>query len=406
MKRTLSLLLSILLLLPSLASCGRQKLDEPIEFIIANDIHYISPTILGDGEFFRNPTGRADGKVVHYITDITDAFIAEVIEKKPQALILAGDLTLNGAIVSHSELANKLAAVKNAGIDVLIIPGNHDFDKTAVDYSGDSLKEAEGSTASEFYEIYNPLLPETLSREEGTFSYVYEASDDLWVLMLDTNTYAECYVMESTFKWAEEQLGIARESGIDVIAVSHQNIYKHSDLLSFGYQLYNGTNLQSLYEKYSVICNFSGHIHVQSIIDGDLPEIATSSLAVTGLHYGKITYNGKALNYATETLGVDKETEGYADFSEYATYYFEKIAIGQAHDALGDSGLPESEIELMAKTYAEINSAYFEGKKIDPKSYAEGIELWRTKSDSFISRYIDSMLENTKKEQSINIRLK
>ena len=406
MKRTLSLLLSILLLLPSLASCGRRKLAEPIEFIIANDIHYISPSLLGDGEFFRNPTGRADGKVVHYITDITDAFIAEVIEKKPQALILAGDLTLNGAIVSHSELANKLAAVKNAGIDVLVIPGNHDFDKTAVDYSGDSLKEAEGSSASDFYEIYNPLLPETVSREEGTFSYIYEASEDLWVLMLDTNTYAECYVMESTFKWAEEQLGIARESGIDVIAVSHQNIYEHSDLLSFGYQLYNGTNLQSLYEKYSVICNFSGHIHVQSIIGGDLPEIATSSLAVTGLHYGKITYNEKALNYATETLGVAKETEGYADFSEYATYYFEKIAIGQAHDALGDSGLSKHEIELMAKTYAEINSAYFEGKKIDPKSYAEGIELWRTKSDSFISRYIDSMLENTKKEQSIKIRLK
>ena len=406
MKRTLSLLLSILLLLPSLASCGRRKLEEPIEFIIANDIHYISPTLLGDGEFFRNPTGRADGKVVHYITDITDAFIAEVIEKKPQALILAGDLTLNGALVSHTELANKLAAVKNAGIDVLVIPGNHDFDKTAVDYSGDSLKEAEGSTASDFYEIYDPLLPETVSREEGTFSYIYEASEDLWVLMLDTNTYAECYVMENTFEWAEEQLGIARESGIDVIAVSHQNIYKHSDLLSFGYQLYNGTNLQSLYEKYSVICNFSGHIHVQSIIDEDLPEIATSSLAVTGLHYGKITYNGKMLNYSAETLGVAKEAEGYADFSEYATYFFEKIAIGQAHDALGDSGLPESEIELMAKTYAEINSAYFEGKKIDPKSYAEGIDLWRTKSDSFISRYIDSMLENTKKEQSIKIRLK
>lgn len=406
MKRTLSLLLSILLLLPSLASCGRRKLEEPIEFIIANDIHYISPTLLGDGEFFRNPTGRADGKVVHYITDITDAFIAEVIEKKPQALILAGDLTLNGAIVSHTELANKLAAVKNAGIDVLIIPGNHDFDQTAVDYSGDALKEAEGSSASDFYEIYDPLLPETLSREEGTFSYIYEASEDLWVLMLDTNTYAECYVMESTFKWAEEQLGIARESGIDVIAVSHQNIYKHSELLSFGYQLYNGTNLQSLYEKYSVICNFSGHIHVQSIIDEDLPEIATSSLSVTGLHYGKITYNGKMLNYSAETLGVAKEAEGYADFSEYATYFFEKIAIGQAYDKLRDSGLPESEIELMAKTYAEINSAYFEGKKIDPKSYAEGIDLWRTKSDSFISRYIDSMLENTKKEQSIKIRLK
>ncbi len=406
MKRKFSFLLSLLMLLPSLASCGRQKLDEPIEFIIANDIHYISPSLLGDGEFFRNPTGRADGKVVHYITDITDAFIAEVIEKKPQALILTGDLTLNGAVVSHTELANKLAAVKNAGIDVLVIPGNHDFDKTAVDYSGESLKEAKGSSASEFYEIYNPLLPETVSREGGTFSYIYEASEDLWVLMLDTNTYAECYVMESTFKWAEKQLRIARESGIDVIAVSHQNIYEHSDLLSFGYQLYNGTNLRALYEKYSVICNFSGHIHIQSIIDEDLPEIATSSLAVTGLHYGKITYNGKLLNYTADTLGVSKETEGYTDFSEYATYYFEKIAIDQARDALADSGLSESEIELMAKTYAEINSAYFEGKKIDPKGYSEGLGLWRTKSDSFISRYIDSMLENTKKEQSIKIRLK
>lgn len=81
MKRTLSFLISILLLLPCLASCGRQKLDEPIELIIANDIHYISTSLLGDGEFFKNPTGRADGKVVHYITDITDAFIAEVIEK-------------------------------------------------------------------------------------------------------------------------------------------------------------------------------------------------------------------------------------------------------------------------------------------------------------------------------------
>lgn len=407
MKRKLtSALLCLMMLMTALASCGRRKLDEPIEFIIANDIHYISPSLLGDGEFFRNPVSRADGKVVHYITDITDAFIAEVIEKKPQALILAGDLTLNGALVSHRELANKLTVVKDAGIDVLIIPGNHDFDKTAVDYSGEELKEAESSSPSDFYEIYSPLLPETLSREEGTFSYIYEASEDLWILMLDTNTYAECYVMESTFKWAEEQLKLAEELGVDVIAVSHQNIYEHSDLLSFGYQLYNASNLLSLYEKYGVVCNFSGHIHIQSIIDDELPEIATSSLAVTGLHYGKISYNRKQINYSAERLKVDKESEGYSDFSKYATYYFEKIALDQARSALADSGLSEDEIELMAKTYAEINSAYFEGREINPKAYAEGIELWRTKSDSFISRYIDSMIENTDKEQSIKIKIK
>ena len=407
MKRKITAsLLCLFLLLTALASCGRRKLEEPIEFIIANDIHYISPTLLGDGEFFRNPTGRADGKVVHYITDITDAFLSEVIAKKPQALILAGDLTLNGAVASHRELANKLTAVKDAGIDILIIPGNHDFDKTAVDYSGDELKEAEAANAADFYEIYSPLLPEILSREEGTFSYIYKASEDLWILMLDTNTYAECYVMESTFKWAEEQLKLAADSGIDVIAVSHQNIYEHSDLLSFGYQLYNGSNLLSLYEKYSVICNFSGHIHIQSIVEENLPEIATSSLAVTGLHYGEISYDRKNVRYSTASLNVNKKAEGYSDFAEYATYYFEKIAIGQARSALAESGLSESDIELMAKTYAEINSAYFEGREIDAKAYKAGIELWQSNSDSFISRYIDSMLANTESKQYIKIKIK
>jgi hypothetical protein len=157
-KRIIAACLIFILLLP-LASCVASA-EDGIPLIIANDLHYISPSLLGDGEFFRNPQSRADGKLVHYSPEITDAFIAEVIEKKPQALILAGDLTLNGAKVSHTELSAKLRQIKDAGIDLLIIPGNHDFDKTAVDYSGEELKAAEAATAADFYE--------TLARRTGT----------------------------------------------------------------------------------------------------------------------------------------------------------------------------------------------------------------------------------------------
>lgn len=401
-NRIIATLLAILLLLP-LSACGAAE-DEGITFMIANDIHYISPTLLGDGEFFRNPQTRADGKLVHYSPEITDAFIAEVIEKKPQALILAGDLTLNGAKISHAEFSTKLMQVKNAGIDVLVIPGNHDIDKTAVDYSGETLKEAEASTAADFYELYDPLLPETLSREAGTFNYIYEARDDLWVLMLDSNTHAECYVMESTVEWLEENLKKAQDAGIDVISVSHQNIYKHSDLLSFGYQLYNGSNIQALYEKYGVKCNFSAHVHIQSIADEDMPEIVTSALSVTGLHYGEINCTHRGIEYSTRSLELDVAVEGFSSFAEYATYYFEKIAKDQARKTLADSGLSEEEIELMATTYAEINSAYFEGRRVKKNDYAVGISLWRTKSDSFISKYIDSMLGSVKREQSVKIK--
>lgn len=401
-KRIIASILAILLMLP-LSSCAVPT-GEETAFMIANDIHYISPTLLGDGEFFRHPQTRADGKLVHYSPEITDAFIAEVIEKKPQALILAGDLTLNGAKISHAELSAKLMQVKDAGIDVLVIPGNHDIDKTAVDYSGETLKQVESANASLFYELYSPLLPETLSREEGTFNYIYEARDDLWVLMLDSNTQAECYVMESTVEWLEENLKKAQDAGIDVISVSHQNVYKHSDLLSFGYQLYNGSNIQALYEKYGVKCNFSAHVHIQSIVNEKMPEIVTSALSVTGLHYGEIVYNGRTIEYSTCSLEPDIQVDGYSSFAEYATFYFEMIAKDHARSALADSGLTDEEIELMAKTYAEINSAYFEGRHIKKNDYAVGVALWREKSDSFISKYIDSMLGSVKREQTVRIK--
>ena len=108
--RIITLLLCFLIIGVSFISCsGRKQLDEPLKFIIANDIHYISPTLLGDGSFFSTPKSATDGKLVHYIPEITDAFLATVIEKKPQALILSGDLTLNGArtgIPSSQNISN------------------------------------------------------------------------------------------------------------------------------------------------------------------------------------------------------------------------------------------------------------------------------------------------------------
>ena len=316
-NKIIALCLTAVLLLPLLSCVGGT--GEELTLMIANDLHFISPSLLGDGEFFRNPQSRADGKLVHYSPEITDAFIAEVIKQKPQALILAGDLTLNGAKVSHQELAEKLMQIKDAGIDLLIIPGNHDFDKTAVDYSGETLKEADAASAAYFYELYDPLIPETLSREGDTFNYIYEASEDLWVLMLDSNTFAECYVAESTFAWIEDNLKKAQEAGIDVITVSHQNIYAHSDMLSFGYQLYNASNLLALYEKYGVKCNFSAHVHIQSITGKKLPEIVTSSLIVTGLHYGEIVSKRGKIEYSVKSLETDITVDGYASFAEYAT---------------------------------------------------------------------------------------
>lgn len=418
MKKAAVCLLIAALLVGVLASCGaRRALDEPIKLVIATDLHYISPSLLGDGSFFSNISDvRNDGKLVHYSPILTDAFLDGVIEQKPQALILSGDLTMNGAKASHSELVDKLLRVKEQGIDVLVIPGNHDVDQVAVSYAGETLERAEAASSYDFAQAYECLIPErAISRDESSLSYIYKASERLWIIMLDTNAYGQCYVKDETLNWLEDQLTIAKKDKIDVISVSHQNIYAHSELLSFGYQLYNADELLALYEKYSVHCNFSGHIHVQSIAGESMPEVTTSSLSVSGLHFGEISYDGKGIEYLAKSVDMGAyiaknggvNDENLSDFASYATWYFEEVARSQARSAFAESGLSDDEIELLAETYAKINSAYFEGRRISETEHSTGLALWREQSNSFILRYIESMLSHGESDKrALEVRFK
>ncbi len=403
LKKLFPILLICFLLLLPLASCGRAELENPLTFLVANDLHYLSPTLLGDGSYFITPQSQFDGKVTHYSAPLSDAFFDTAVQQRPQALILAGDLTYSGAKVSHEELIAKLQHVKKAGVDLLVIPGNHDIDTTAVDYSGDELREATGTSSADFVSLYEPLLPHDrlVGRDEYSFSYFYEASEHLWILMLDTNLYGKGFVKDGTLLWLEDMLKSAEKKRIDVISVTHQNLYAHSELLSFGYQLYNASALLALYEKYGVQCNFTGHIHVQSIYEGKLPEIASSSQSITGTRYGRIAYNGKGLTYTACSVNVSSyaAAQGMTDpnllaFEAYATAYFEDVARLHATERLADIGLAESEIVLMAETYAKINTAYFEGRKPDKQTYEAGLTLWREKGIGFMQTYIDSMLQS------------
>ena len=121
------LLIGLLTLFVALASLGGSHLyrtiqkqsQDPVSMIIASDTHYLSPEYRG--EYFKEPSAIFDGKLTHYSPEYFDAFLAEVIEKHPQVLILSGDITLNGSIKSHKEVVEKLKHVQAAGIDVLVI---------------------------------------------------------------------------------------------------------------------------------------------------------------------------------------------------------------------------------------------------------------------------------------------
>ncbi len=412
MKKIINNIFIILFSLLFFIGCSNGEKIEPINFIVANDLHYISPKLLGNGNYFSEPKSNFDGKLVHYSNEITNAFINDVIEKKPKVLILAGDISMNGAKLSHEELVNKLSAVKQAGIDLLVIPGNHDVDNTAVDYSQEELQKAENITSKEFIEIYSKLLPDNLiSKDEYSFSYFYKLSEKLYILMLDANTYGKGFVNDQTLQWMGNQLKQANDKGIKTISVTHQNLYAHSELLSFGYTLYNADEVLEIFRKYNVKTNLSGHIHIQSIKNEGIPEIASSSMTIAGVRYGELIYNGKTLIYNAKSVDVNKYVinNGIADknllnFNDYSLYYFEEVARIQARNVLKDVNLTVEEKEIMAETYAKINSSYFMGTNINTNEFSEGLLLWENQNN-FISNYIDSMIKSEGNKLEFKIKI-
>ena len=58
--------------------------------------------------------------------EILGAFTYEVKNKKPDVLIISGDLTSNGEKKSHVDLAEKLKEIEKAGTAIYVVRGNHD----------------------------------------------------------------------------------------------------------------------------------------------------------------------------------------------------------------------------------------------------------------------------------------
>ncbi len=392
--RMLSLLLPLLLFLPINALAS----DAPTIFV-ASDLHYISPELTDHGAYFTRMIEGGDGKMVHYCEAITDAFVQEVIDKQPDCLILSGDLTFNGAKKSHEDLAAKLRPIRESGVPVYVLPGNHDvYCHAAASFSGDSYTLAQGTTSEDFSSIYHALgFDDAVSRDPYSLSYIAEPIPGVWILMLDVNTqFMSGAVAQNTFFWLDKVLAKAQETGKKVITVSHQNLYAHSDLLYEGYVIANASMLESRYEKYGVAVNLSGHLHMQHILspEGKVPEIATSSLAVSPCQYGVIEFSGDQALYRTQTVDVSswaaangKTDPNLLSFRQYAAGFFAITAIRQAAAQLTDNPDPSA----MATWLANLNAAYFCGRMdtVDPQS--EYAKRWM-ESGTFFGKYVKSIL--------------
>ena len=398
MKAIFAYLLAFLLPMP-LAALG--ETTDALTLLVATDLHYLAPELTDHGSCFTQMIERGDGKVMAYSEELVEAFVTQVIARHPDALILSGDLTFDGERASHEALADKLARVEAAGIPVLVLPGNHDLNnRSAARFAGEGYELVDSVTASEFRDIYQPFgYEDALSRDRASLSYVAGVSQKLRILLVDVNDANPQGEAEAqTLVWIKEQLAQARRDGCRVITVSHQSLLSHSSaLFTSGFSIGNAYELVELYAKAPVLCNLSGHIHMQhmSATEKGLWDIATSSLAVAPNQYGVLTITEAELTYRTETVDVSAwaaakglHDPNLLDFASYSEGFFKKCARRKALAAASKDDHPEQ----LADYSAALNAAYFAGRMDTFTPDAQLNEHWK-QQPSFLSLYIESILK-------------
>ncbi len=386
------------------------------EIIIASDIHYLAKELTDFGSGFEAYVENGDGKMTTYVWEITDAFLDEVIDRSPQALILSGDLSLEGELLSHEALADQLRRVEDAGIPVVVITAKHDHNNyNAAVYRGSQTEPAEPTSPRQFADIYgNYGYLEAVSRDPASLSYVYELENGTWLLMLDSCQYEENskvggMIRRDTYSWMETVLEQAWEEEHPVIAVAHHNLLDQSRIYEEDCTIEHGEELEEMLWEWGVSLFLSGHLHVQhyrTSPDYGIDEIVTGSVSVSPFLYGVLTMTDAATyDYETRQLDVSEWASRHhnpdlnlQDFSTYADGVLQQIFYRKALDSLKDEAVTEEEKIHMAEVYAILNVYAVAGRAVEIRDMAEampGYEQWQSINRTNIrSMYLNEILED------------
>lgn len=389
--------------------------------VIATDIHYLSPSLTDGGSGFQYMVEHGDGKVMPYIEEITDAFVEAMIQKQPDVVILSGDLTFNGEKKSHEELAQKLQQIEDAGVSVVVIPGNHDINNhQASEFRGEKRLPAEFTSVGEFLSIYRPFgYQEAISRDRSTLSYVYELDEKTRLLMLDTCQYRQWRsvggaILSDTYDWIDEQLEQAWDEGVNLIPVAHHNLLDQSEIYVEDCTIEHSEQLVERLEDWDVPLFLSGHLHVQhskqSRTKDGIWEMVTGSLATPECQYGVLKFgDDKHFSYETETLDMERwarkhgqTEEELLNFNEFQESFLKRVFYNQSYDAL--QALPdlnESERRRMSEVYCRLNYSYYQGTACEIRDEVladPDYQLWQDEGyATVLADYVEYILSDAVK---------
>lgn len=374
MKRRSFFLLWVLLFCSTFEFISAQTL----EMAVISDVHVMAPSLLvSEGPAF-DEYMKHDRKMLKESAALLEELTEQLLKANPRFVFLTGDLTKDGEAVSHTYLkAHCLDRLKRAGIQTLVIPGNHDVNNPhAVSFDGDRKERVETVSRDDFARIYADYgYGEALARDAYSLSYVYQLTPRLRVLAIDACKYDEndferdvCRhdgrIRPETMDFIKRQMADARRQGIYVIGMMHHGViehWKYQNRVIPGYVVDDWKRVRKQLTQAGLEILFTGHAHAQDIVcEKGFYDIETGSPVSYPSPYRLVTLKNDTLAVHTRLLtSLDFDTQGL-DFQAYArkntAQGFKSIAA-----SMFPSQVPESLKDRAVEVVADAMSDHYHG---------------------------------------------
>jgi len=318
-----------------------------IKIAIISDTHVMAPQLLvSDGTAIEEYLTR-DRKMLRESAEILDTLVASILELKPDMVLVTGDLTKDGERTSHHLVAGQLQRLVDSGIQVLVVPGNHDINNPdAKVYDGDTATPTTTITRGEFADIYHNMGYDQHSRRDpDTLSYCRDVTDQLTILAIDAcmdrlntfvsrgdardHTKASGRLESSSQQWLVDQATRATAGGRRVIAMMHHHLVPHfhmEETLAAPYMVDDASQLCQRLVKAGVHVIFTGHLHISDISqtsmkEGNMVEVATAAAVGYPCQWRVATCNTAAGKLQLRSVTL-QSLPSDADFNERARDVF------------------------------------------------------------------------------------
>ncbi len=293
MKKTISVFLCIAMLFTSFSLVGFAA-DDDMKIIVANDLHLSAKAYkpyTGNTQTNAWAHVASSGQLILESNAIITAFLEKAAASDADFVLLPGDLVDAGSEEEHILMAAKLSAFEHeSGKQVFIVPGNHDFFKSDLDF---------------FKAIYAQFgYDEAIAKNENNASYVAELSSDFRLLAIDSTIPGDSKpeIDSDELGWIKAQLEKASADGKKVIAMMHHNLVEHFILADMIHSsaVVPSAELADVLADGGVKYIFTGHTHDQDIASytsaagNVIYDVVTNTLNAYPCAYREVTFGKNA----------------------------------------------------------------------------------------------------------------